>query len=409
VQRVLTRLQYPALSNRRFVRLLLGDTISQFGNTAYVLAASFWLYHLTGQVSALASLWLARVVARLCLQPFAGALVDRWDRRRTFIVANLTSGLLVALFPLSGRERVYLFYVLTALVQGANDFLAPAFSAWLPDVTGPGELLSANALLGATAGAVGFLGPALMGLLYRRSGPAPLFWLDALSFGAAALSAASVREPITRQVGREQHGQSLLRETTAGLQWMWVRPLMRTLLLLVLVNSVMWRVLEIVLVPLTDTRWQVGPAGLGVLFSLLAVGQVLSGMVLGRTSWSGGRMAIALAFAAQALLLLTVAAGPPVADGGIAAAGFVAGIAFAWNRQFLQTRVPESLRGRAFSTLSMATAIGVLPALLLLAPVTHAIGDVGAAVASIVLLLGVSTLLAVGRPAARSPRANTAG
>jgi MFS-type transporter involved in bile tolerance (Atg22 family) len=190
---------------------------------------------------------------------------------------------------------------------------------------------------------------------------------------------------------------------------MWVRPFMRTLLLLVLVNSVMWRVLEIVLVPLTDTRWQVGPAGLGVLFSLVAVGQVLSGMVLGRTSWSGGRMAIALAFAAQALLLLTVAAGPPVADGGIAAAGFVAGIAFAWNRQLLQTRVPESLRGRAFSTLSMATAIGVLPALLLLAPVTHAIGDVGAAVASIVLLLGVSTLLAVGRPAARSTGANTAG
>ncbi|MGC8488139.1 MAG: hypothetical protein ACP5QO_07955, partial [Clostridia bacterium] len=128
-----------------------------------------------------------------------------------------------------------------------------------------------------------------------------------------------------------------------------------------------------------------------------------------RTTWRGGDVAIAWAFAAQALLLLTVAAGPLVVDGGVAAAGFVAGIAFAWNRQFLPTRVPEPLRGRAFAALSTATAIGVLPALLLLAPVTHSIGDGGAAAASIVLLLGVSALLAAGRPGTGSTQANAAG
>lgn len=406
------RLPYPALSIPGFIRVLIGDSISQLGNSAYILAASLWIYQLTGRVGPIAGLWVARVVARLVFQPWAGAWVDRWDRRRTLLATNVLSAAVVSLFPLAGRERVWMFYGLTAVVQVVNDFLAPAHNAWIPDVVPPDALLSANALLAAGGGTVGFLGPALMGLLYRSWGPRVLFWLDGGSFLVAAAAVASASRPLgggghPLRLPKKRR-PSLWQEAGQGLGWMVREPLMRSILALLLVNSLMWRVLEILLVPLANSHWNVGAVGLGLLYSLLAAGQLVAGLVLGRTAWTGTRPLIAAAFGAEALLLLTILGGPPLVDMGAAAAGIVAGIAAAWIGQLVQTKVPEGLRGRAFAATSLATAVGVLPALAVLGPAVHALGDIGVSLAAIALLLGASAWLArTGR--GRGDAAETAG
>ncbi len=337
-------------------------------------------------------------MARLVFQPWAGAWVDRWDRRRTLLATNVLSAAVVSLFPLAGRERVWMFYALTAAVQVVNDFLVPTHKAWIPDVVAADALLSANALLAAGGGTVGFLGPALVGLLYRSWGPQVLFWLDGGSFLVAAAAVASVSRP--RGGGshpwrrRKKRAASLWQEAGQGLGWMVREPLMRSILVLLLVNSLMWRVLEILLVPLANSHWNVGAVGLGLLYSLLAAGQLVAGVVLGRTAWTGTRPLIAATFGAEALLLLTILGGPPLVDIGMAAAGIMAGIAAAWIGQLVQTKVPEGLRGRAFAATSLATAVGVLPALAVLGPAVYDLGDIGVSLAAIALLLGASAWLA---------------
>ncbi len=86
--------------------------------------------------------------------PFAGALLDRWDRRRTLILANLLRGLpivLVALavgFGVAGAP----LYLGALLVMGISRFVLAGLSAGLPHVVAPRQLVQANALT-ATAGA----------------------------------------------------------------------------------------------------------------------------------------------------------------------------------------------------------------------------------------------------------------
>nr|BFF01992.1 MFS transporter [Streptoalloteichus tenebrarius] len=92
--------------------------------------------------------------------PFAGALLDRWDRRRVLVVANLVRGALVLLTVAavgSGMEGVPL-YTGALLVMGVSRFVGAGLSAALPHVVDRDHLVEANALaatLGAAAAAVG--------------------------------------------------------------------------------------------------------------------------------------------------------------------------------------------------------------------------------------------------------------
>ncbi len=86
--------------------------------------------------------------------PFAGALLDRWDRRRILVVANLLRGVPIVAVALAvgvGLAGVPL-YLGALLVTGLSRFVLAGMSAGLPHVAPPDHLVQANALA-ATAGA----------------------------------------------------------------------------------------------------------------------------------------------------------------------------------------------------------------------------------------------------------------
>lgn len=87
---------YPALEHPLYVRLLWATAFSGLGSQFTVLALSVAVYSATGSVASLAGIWAVRVASRLLLQPFTGALADRWDRRRTLVGGYLLSALLAA-------------------------------------------------------------------------------------------------------------------------------------------------------------------------------------------------------------------------------------------------------------------------------------------------------------------------
>lgn len=82
------RQRYPALAHPSYVRLLWATAFSSLGSQFTVLALSVAVYSATGSVASLAGIWAVRVASRLLLQPFTGALADRWDRRRTLVGAT---------------------------------------------------------------------------------------------------------------------------------------------------------------------------------------------------------------------------------------------------------------------------------------------------------------------------------
>ncbi|WP_123687162.1 MFS transporter [Amycolatopsis thermoflava] len=92
--------------------------------------------------------------------PFAGALLDRWDRRRVLIVANLLRGTAIVATAVSvglGFAGLELF-VLALIVEGISRFVGSGLSASLPHVVPPGTLVTANAVATTLGSLVAVLG-----------------------------------------------------------------------------------------------------------------------------------------------------------------------------------------------------------------------------------------------------------
>jgi MFS family permease len=152
------------------------------------------VFSTTGSVASLAGIWAVRVASRLLIQPFTGALANRWDRRRTLVGGYLLSALLSASLVLVLLEPL-LVYPLVFLIQTVEGLVSPTMAAVVPSLVPKEALVSANALRVVLGKVTASLGPALAGLLYGLVGPVWLFLFDALTFAAGAGFQPGEREP----------------------------------------------------------------------------------------------------------------------------------------------------------------------------------------------------------------------
>lgn len=92
--------------------------------------------------------------------PFAGALLDRWDRGRVLVAANLLRGVLIALVALAVGAGVAgaPLYIGALLVTGVSRFVLAGLSASVPHVVTGRHLVEANALAATVGAAVAAFG-----------------------------------------------------------------------------------------------------------------------------------------------------------------------------------------------------------------------------------------------------------
>ncbi len=128
--------------------------------------------------------FLAMFLPFLTLAPFAGALIDRMDKRWVLVITDLLRGLLVMLIPLTfmytGRLIPVMFIVF--LVSAGNLFFLPAKSSLIPELVPPGKLIKINSILWA-AGIVGVIGGFLGGgLIFDYLAWETCFYLDGATY-----------------------------------------------------------------------------------------------------------------------------------------------------------------------------------------------------------------------------------
>ena len=105
------------------------------------------LLDLTGSATAVAWMMIMQYLPVAIVGPMAGVVVDRVDRRRVMIVADIVRGVLIlGLLLVRRSDQVWIAYVVMALVVAASAFFEPARTATIPNVTSAAELLPANAL-----------------------------------------------------------------------------------------------------------------------------------------------------------------------------------------------------------------------------------------------------------------------
>ncbi len=352
---------------RDYRQIWMGQAVSDIGDGTTFLLLLLVVNELTHSTTALAIMSIALVVPKFTVGLVAGVFVDRWDRRRTMLGADLLRMVVVLGFAGAAMAgQVWLLVVLGLLESAIGSFFTPARGALIPHVVPREALPSANSLSQATMVVASVIGSAIAGVLFGVYHAAwPGFVLDAATFGISFLVVLRV-SPLAGRISPDESGPheaagGVLQAMRAGAAVVRGSRLLTGTLLAATVTMLGLGAVNVLFVPLLVDELGVSPAWMAAVDGAQALSIVMAAAVVARLM---ARVAVTTiitgALAGLALFTLALA--------GVTSIWQVIGLLFvvgwfttplqAATATIVQTAVPDQLRGRTVSLLSasMSTA-----------------------------------------------------
>lgn len=352
-----------AIRKNPFWVLLAGQSVSLLGTGMTRFAVLIWAYQQEGTATASALLGFFSCITFVIASPFAGVLVDRWDRRRLMAFADLGAGymtaLLLALYA-TGQLHVWHLYLAQGVAGAMEAFQDPAFSASVSLLIPREGYTRAHGLLGLGKSAARIFAPALAGLLMATGDLTWVMAADLSTLSLALLGLLCIRIPAPpRSVEGRSAAGGFSRQMRFGFQYIVRRPGLRHLLLtFFLVNLFGTVTYFAVLSPMILARTGGDEFGLGVVRTMMGVGGVVGGVLVslwGRRARRKTRIYLLSTLLSFLICDFLTAISRSVTGWSIA--GFLSelSIPFIVSPYFAlwQEIVPLDVQGRVFSTREM--------------------------------------------------------
>jgi DHA3 family macrolide efflux protein-like MFS transporter len=369
----------------RFFTIWIGQAFSLFGSSIVQFALVWWLTQKTGSATVLATATLVALLPQIVLGPFAGTLVDRWNRRLIMIVADagiaLTTAVLIYLF-VTGRIQVWHIYAAAMIRSLGGAFHQPAMvsstSLMVPD-RHLARIAGANQTL---QGLISIFAPPLGALLLETYSTQTVLMID---IGTAAMAILPLLFISIPQPPRQAHADGTVPQTsylhdlregfTYVVRW---KGLLGIMLLAMALNFLL--VPASSFMPLIITKiFHGGAAQLGWTESLFGAGLIAGGLVL--SIWGGFKRRIVTSFCG----VIGIGVGTVIT--GLVPAGmyylllagwFIIGFSQVFANgpltAIIQSVVSPEMQGRVFSLL-VAGATAMMPLSLLIAgPISDRFG-----------------------------------
>jgi MFS family permease len=412
------------LRNRNFALLWLGGLVSFFGDWVLFITLPVFVYDLTGSSLATGGMFIAQTLPRLLFGSIAGVFVDRWDRRRTMIVANLLcAAALLPMLLVRSAADLWLIYLAAFLQTACSLFFQPAETALLPRLVGDEHLVQANALAALNWELTRLVAPPLGGLIMIALGMGSAVAIDSASFlFAAALIAliAVPRAPDERPAGtRTLHAgawRAVWHDLAEGLRLVRRDGLVSAVFAITATAMVAEGIINVLGFPWLKEVLGGGAIERGWLTSAQAVGGLAGGLLIGRVArairpahliGAGGIVLglLSLAYVNVAALVPDRAMWLPAAISlkllmGVPIMGLFISI-----DTLLQQNVADRYRGRVFGAYGAVTAFAVLIGQVIASTLGDSVGIVLVldGVGTMYCAAGVLALLLLGRHFARKP------
>jgi len=319
-------------SNRAFQSLWYARSISFLGDSLGLVTLLLYTANTTGQALAVALLLLVGDFAPSLLGPFTGVVSDRFDLKRVMVLCELVQGVLVAIIALT-LPSLPLLLALVALRAIAGQIFQAASRTAVPALAPDRDLESANSALGFGMNVSEALGPLAAAALLPIMGVRGVLLVDAATFivSAALLASLPALPPAPANEGRRA---SFLSDARAGLGYIWLVPVVRTIGLGFFAVVAFNGIDDVALVFLARDSLQGSDSAASVLYAAVGAGLLLGYALLARYA---GRVSMVL------LLLLGF---------GISSAGnLLTGLAWAVAAAFAM----QAVRGVGISAMDVAT------------------------------------------------------
>jgi MFS family permease len=375
------------LRHRDFALVWGAGLVSLLGDRALLTALPYYVYQQTGSTLATATMFTAYYLPTVLLGSVAGVFVDRWDRTRIMVVANLIqTGVVLLLLLVRSAAWLWLIYVAFCVEIAVATFFQPAESAFLPHLVHEERLVSANALTALNNNIARLAGPPIGGVLVGFFGLSSVALFDSASFLVAAVLLLFVSVAATPAQGITDVATAAA--STWARVWMEWRQglglvkrdrLIARLFVVACVTTFGGAMFDPLIAPWVRSVLDGGAAALGWLSTIGAVGGLLGGLLLGRFGRDmqparlfgiGNLLAGSLLLVMYNLHSLTVVQALCFCM-SVPLVGSGAGL-----QTLLQAGVPDRYRGRVYGALGTTSALVGLASIWLAGAVGQLLGIV---------------------------------
>lgn len=358
---------FAALRYGGYRRLLLGTTLANGGQWLQQVTVSWLAYDITGSGTSVGTVNLFRSFATLGSAPWAGLAVDRVSPRRLIIAINLWLAILSAVvgaFLMGGERHLWLLFafafgsgIATAVDQPLRQ---AAVFLLVPRPVAP----NAVALMQTGWGLMRSVGPAIGGLLIALVGPGGNFLLQSAVYGLILLNGLTIAFPPR---GGTRAAPSFLRNLAEGIRYVKGAAETRTFVM-------MGWILPLLIIPTFTALPPIyakevfhgGSLTLGLLLSAVGVGAIVGGLFaasLNSIDRRGVVQLVALFFLSLSLCGFALSTHLVPALAMLVLSGFCEMIYLTSNQTLLQLSIPDDLRGRVTSIVSLNMGLSPLGAL----------------------------------------------
>ncbi|MFF8778320.1 MFS transporter [Streptomyces sp. NPDC015140] len=401
----------PLWRQRDFGVFWAAQTLSVLGDSFALIALPLLVLEATGSIARMGLLTAVGGAAAVLAAVFAGAVVDRVDRRKLLIGCDLVRMGMYGLVPVVWLfgPQIWLLYVVLPLCEAVGMLFAVGYVTVVRSLVGTEQLTEANGRLNATAAAAGVLGPLCAGVVAGWSGPATAIGVDAASFGVSAACVAFVRFGSRPADDAPATGTrpGLRQDLRTGIAFLYGHPVLRSLTVLLCGFSFLTLGLNDLVIYHLKHDLGRDDGTVGTVMAIGALGTITGALLVARArrrlgfgpTWTGSVAVCGLAFAGLGRVTEVPAA-------ALLSAAFLAcvGMAGTCSMSLRQEVTPEHLLGRvtsAFWTLQYSVA-PVGAAVLTWAAEHHGTTPVALAAGAGCVLIATTALLTPIRGAGRS-------
>ena len=389
---------------RTFIIIWSGQFFSTLSSSIVGFAVVFWLSIKTGSPEVLASAMIAVLLPFIILGLFTGVYVDRWDRKRTMILADsfvaLCSAALGLLFYLE-MTPLWLIYLLLALRSAGSAFHMPAMQASVPLLAPESELMRIAGINQMIQSISNIAGPALGAVLISFLSMTYVMMFDVLGAAIACTSLLFVKIPNPEK--KEDVEPNVWLEVKEGVRHLFMNRGI-TYLMVSVIGITLFIVPIAALYPLMTTSYFGGNAyQMGLVETAWGIGMLVGGAVLSLKFMKTANKVLSMNIVAMGLGITYWAMGILPTSGFAlfvvltALSGVAGSIYWSSFTVILQTKIDPAALGRVFSIYDSVSLLPTIPGLLATGFIAERIGLLNA-----FIIAGVATL-AIGAIASFVP------
>jgi MFS transporter, DHA3 family, macrolide efflux protein len=268
---------------KNLVLFVPGKMAAVLGSSIYGFAIGLYILAETGSSLSFAITLLMSSLPRIFFAPIAGAIADRWDRKRIIIATDFACAawlILIFLLFTYATQSLWLLYMATAVLTTLNTFYSAAVTSTIYNMVGPDYLQKALSLNQAAASLSTILGPVLGGFMFGIFPVSTFMLISVATFTLSGIASTMITYGLFAEQKDRENPAGLLHDFKQGLLYVNKKPFIKQLILIAIWLNFWFSIVPVALPYSVLVDRKMEAYQLGIIEGAFSVGMMAMAVIL---------------------------------------------------------------------------------------------------------------------------------